>query len=251
MLILAWDSSTPRLSLALARIKPGGLKAPEVLELREGGAESTHSSLLPQLAASVLEKRGLKPQDLSLIAAGRGPGSFTGLRTGLAFAKGLAFGGTAAIGVPTLQAMVFGSGLPDGLFAAAVDARHQEIFACLYRKAGEGVPEALTGVLALRPEGFCAALAKALSELGLPAPAEGAPVSVLGPGAELLPPEAPGFRKVLGPPPLALALAGLGALLFQTEGPERHPLLPLYGRSPEIFKTWTPPSRLKPSGPAG
>lgn len=89
----------------------------------------THSQTLLPMAAGLLEQCGLKPQDLDLIAVAAGPGSFTGLRIGVAAAKGLAFGaGIPVIGVSTLEAMATGLAHWDGLVICAMDARRQQVY---------------------------------------------------------------------------------------------------------------------------
>lgn len=89
----------------------------------------THSQTLLPMAAGLLEQCGLKPQDLDLIAVAAGPGSFTGLRIGVAAAKGLAFGaGIPVIGVSTLEAMAAGLAHWDGLVICAMDARRQQVY---------------------------------------------------------------------------------------------------------------------------
>ena len=230
---------------AASRLREGFSEEPEILELETGGG-AAHSSILPSKLDRILKNQNLAVSELSLIAAGRGPGSFTGLRTGLAFAKGLAFGGVPAAGVPSLAALASAFGLPPGLYAPVLDARHKELFTQLYRRSPEGLPAALTGILVLRPESFYRALREILPDSHQ---GRGAltPVAVIGPGGALLPEPEEGFVIGSLQGPAAPALACLGARLMKTEGPELNPLLPLYGRSPEIFKTWTPPSRLPSS----
>jgi tRNA threonylcarbamoyladenosine biosynthesis protein TsaB len=244
VLALAWDTSTPSLSLALARIDPSKPFEPGILALEAGSAPSTHSSKLPSLAASVLGDHGLAPSDLRLVAAGRGPGSFTGLRVGLSFAKGLAFGGVPALGVPSLAALAMAPGAGEGLLAPVIDARHGELFAQFHRVRPGAMPEPLGPILVLRPAAFFAALRAALGEIG----AADGPVTVLGPGVALLPPFEEDFLRGPEAGPSAISVAVIGAMLLNAGGPAAHPPHPLYGRGPEIFKSWTPPSRLAPAG---
>jgi tRNA threonylcarbamoyladenosine biosynthesis protein TsaB len=88
MLLLAVDTSGKNGSLALVRVTPGE-KEVAVLEVvpLDGGAFS--AQLVPQIAAS-LERHGHNKRDLGVFAVVNGPGSFTGLRVGLAAIKGLA-----------------------------------------------------------------------------------------------------------------------------------------------------------------
>src|SRR5208282_3885213 len=88
MLMLAIDTSGKNGSIALARVTPGqsDVETIEVVPLA-GGAFS--AQLVPQIAA-LLEKLGYSKSDLGAFAAASGPGSFTGLRVGLAAIKALA-----------------------------------------------------------------------------------------------------------------------------------------------------------------
>ena len=112
MNLLAFDTSTDVISIAVARgdhlwthTGPGGSQA--------------SASLLPALL-NCMAQAALGFADLDAIVFGRGPGSFTGLRTACAVAQGLAFGAQSATrpgGVPVLPV--------DTLLAVAEDARHQ------------------------------------------------------------------------------------------------------------------------------
>lgn len=97
--------------------------------------------IVPRIQA-VLNEAGLGLNDLEVIGVTVGPGSFTGLRVGLATVKGLV-AGTPKIQVApvgTLDALALGVGA-DGLIGAALDARRGEVFAGLYRCAGAPGPE--------------------------------------------------------------------------------------------------------------
>jgi hypothetical protein len=118
------------------------------------------------------------------------------------------------------------------------------------------LPKAVTGILVLSPASFYEAVSgtiAALSDGGAALPP--GPVEVLGPGTALLPAPPEGF--VTGPAdgPDAAVVARLGQLRLLSEGAEPNPPLPLYGRTPAIFTTWTPPARLPArealEGPAG
>ena len=112
MKLLAFDTSTEVLSIAVGH---GG----EVwLHTGPGGAQAS-STLLPAIR-SCLAQAGLALADLDAIVFGRGPGSFTGLRTACAVAQGLAFGAQTSArsgGVPVLPV--------DTLLAVAEEVRHQ------------------------------------------------------------------------------------------------------------------------------
>lgn len=86
-------------------------------------------------ALAALEAAGVTWADIARIAVTVGPGSFTGVRVGIAYAKGLAMAlGVPAIGVSTLEVLARQGGWPA---LAVVDARHGAVYAGLYRGAHE------------------------------------------------------------------------------------------------------------------
>ena len=106
---LAFDTSTDVMSVALT----DGTRVHQ--HTGPGGAKAS-TTLIPAILA-LLRDAGLALGDLQAIAFGRGPGSFTGLRTACAVAQGLAFGANAGAGVPVLPI--------DTLMAVAEEARLQ------------------------------------------------------------------------------------------------------------------------------
>jgi tRNA threonylcarbamoyladenosine biosynthesis protein TsaB len=91
--------------------------------------------LYPELS-KLLERHSVKVADIDCFAAAKGPGSFTGVRVGLAAVKGLAEAlGRLAIGVSNLQAIASFGTKP--LRAAVLDARRREIFGAVYNAGGE------------------------------------------------------------------------------------------------------------------
>jgi tRNA threonylcarbamoyladenosine biosynthesis protein TsaB len=89
--------------------------------------------LMPEISR-LLEENNLKPEDLDLIAVSRGPGSFTGLRIGMATAKGIAAGSNVPmISIPTLDAMAWGRGWSNALIVPIIDARKGRFYSCLYQ----------------------------------------------------------------------------------------------------------------------
>lgn len=104
----------------------------------------THSRTLMPLAEGVLRGVGLSARDVDAFAAAAGPGSFTGIRIGVAAVKGLAFGADRpAVGVSTLAAMARNVALADGLIVCAMDARRQQVYTASFR-ARDGVLSRLT-----------------------------------------------------------------------------------------------------------
>ena len=106
-------------------------------------AGSSHCATLPDAVEELLAASGLKIGDLKGIGVAIGPGSFTGLRVGLSYAKGLARAvGIPLAGVPTLDAMALAwrSGGPPGTqLCPILDARRGEVYAALYRFATDAL----------------------------------------------------------------------------------------------------------------
>jgi tRNA threonylcarbamoyladenosine biosynthesis protein TsaB len=174
--LLAFDTSTETLFVGLAWTAGG--QARTALHVSEGGRAAS-ATLIPSVQA-VLAQAGLGLSDLSAIAFGRGPGSFTGLRTACAVAQGLALGANLPVlPVDTLMALAEDARQRHGCteVLAALDARMGEVYACAYRfelglwhAQGEvslGAPEAL-----VLPPGFVLAGNVQAAYAGrLPAPA--------------------------------------------------------------------------------
>jgi len=125
-LLLAVDTSGKNGSLALARVTPGQSEI-DVLEIvpLAGGAFS--AQLVPQIAA-VLEKHGHGKSDLGAFAVASGPGSFTGLRVGLAAIKALAEALRKPIAAISLLEAVACSGAARGRVLAALDALRGDVY---------------------------------------------------------------------------------------------------------------------------
>jgi tRNA threonylcarbamoyladenosine biosynthesis protein TsaB len=128
-LLLAVDTSGKNGSLALARVTQGQsaneISVLEVVPLA-GGAFS--AQLVPQIAA-LLEKHGYGKNDLEAFAVASGPGSFTGLRVGLAAIKALAEALQKPIAAVSLLEAVACSGAAPGRVLAALDAGRGDVYA--------------------------------------------------------------------------------------------------------------------------
>jgi tRNA threonylcarbamoyladenosine biosynthesis protein TsaB len=127
MIILAADTATAINTVAVC--EDGRTLAETVVKCGR-----THAERLLDTVTWVLGEAGLHLHDIDALAISVGPGSFTGLRVGLATWKGLAFGqGLPLVGVPTLAAMSRIPGTTDGLCCPVLDARMGEVFAAGFR----------------------------------------------------------------------------------------------------------------------
>ena len=134
MKLLAFDTSTETLSIALS---PGG-GAPLLEHTGAGGAQAS-AGLIPEIQ-HLLGKAGLELGQLDAIAFGRGPGSFTGLRTATAVAQGLGFGaGVPVLAIDTLLAVAEEAhGLSGATrVVALLDARMDEVYFAAYERQGD------------------------------------------------------------------------------------------------------------------
>ena len=125
--ILAVDTTHEFGSLALAR-------GEELLEELPLHAPTGFAHVLYQHLAALLQNHGLQVADIDCFAAASGPGSFTGVRIGLACVKGLAEAlGKPAVAVSNLQALATFGSAP--LRAVVLDARRGEIYGAVYDAA--------------------------------------------------------------------------------------------------------------------
>ncbi len=100
-----------------------------------------HSALLSPWVARLLHEVTLSPADLDLVVCAIGPGSFTGLRIGLATAKGLSLGARCAlVGIPSLDSLAARFAFYCGVVVPVIDARKGRYYTALYR-AGRRVSE--------------------------------------------------------------------------------------------------------------
>ena len=93
----------------------------------------THSRTLMPIVEHILKNTDLKLSDMDAIAVAVGPGSFTGIRIGVAAAKGLAFSmDKPAVGISTLAALARNVAFADGLVVCAMDARRNQVYNALF-----------------------------------------------------------------------------------------------------------------------
>ena len=97
----------------------------------------THSQTLMVMAEDLLKQCGKTMADVTSVAVAEGPGSFTGVRIGVAAAKGLAWGGQLpCYGVSTLEAMAVSLGVYEGTVCACMDARRAQVYNALFLVEG-------------------------------------------------------------------------------------------------------------------
>jgi len=128
MKLLAFDTSTDRLSIAIC-------DGERLWEHQGAGGAQSSSTLIPAIQQG-MQALGLQFVQLDAIAFGRGPGSFTGLRTACAIAQGLALGaGVQLLPIDTLLAVAEEARTQHGCTAvlAVLDARIQEVYHAAYR----------------------------------------------------------------------------------------------------------------------
>lgn len=131
MLILALESSAVAASAALCQEE-------ELLAQSFQNSGLTHSQTLLPMAESLLERCHVTLREVDLIAVAVGPGSFTGLRIGVAAAKGLAW----AQEIPcapcsTLESMAWNAVGLEGEICCAMDARRGQIYTARFSSNGE------------------------------------------------------------------------------------------------------------------
>lgn len=153
MLVLGIESSTPVASVAI--VSAEGLKGEITLNIG-----LTHSEQLLPIIDELLKQTRLSLKDVEGIAVAGGPGSFTGLRIGMATAKGLAQGrGIPLISVPTLEALAYNYIGASALVSPMLNARKQEIYTALYRFS-LGKAEQLIADCAVTPQQWSEKLAQ-------------------------------------------------------------------------------------------
>lgn len=133
MRVLALDTATSACTVAV--VDGDAVLAELTLQVPRA-----HSTRLMPLVAQAIAESGLSKADLDAFAVGVGPGSFTGLRIGLATVKGLAFAlGKECVPVSTLAATAYGTGAQIGLVVPLFDAKRDQVFTAVYA-AGDRDP---------------------------------------------------------------------------------------------------------------
>lgn len=212
MLILALDTSLDRTAVALTDGRG-------IAEVRVEAMERGHAERLFPMVEDVLAAAGATHADVDRFAVTVGPGSFTGIRVGLAAARG--FGlvtGKPVVGIDGLTALAHSfPERPEGPVLAAIDARRGEIYAALFDRRF---------ALVLPP--FAAEAEAVLAAAGDDV------ATIVGNGASILAHQAavtgrrvPPTVPLAGPDPIALARLAAAAT------PSDRPPAPLYVRPPD------------------
>jgi len=142
--ILAIETATPHGSVAL--VEGGVVAAETVLPPGRQGSETLITAV-----SGLLDARGVGPSGISCVAVSAGPGSFTGLRVGMAAAKGYCFGWKLPMAlVPTLEALASRFPGEKRVICPVLDARKKEVYAALFRREGDALAR-LTPDLAIPP----------------------------------------------------------------------------------------------------
>ena len=137
MLILAFETSAKAASVALT-------ENGKLLGESYQNTGLTHSQTLMVMAEDVLKQCGKTAQDVQAVAVAAGPGSFTGVRIGVAAAKGFAWGAEIpCYGVSTLEAMAESLDVYDGYVCPCMDARRSQVYNALFSAEG-GVLKRMT-----------------------------------------------------------------------------------------------------------
>lgn len=133
MRVIALDTTTRAGSVAL--VEDG-----RVIDERAGDASRTHAERLPAEIMALADAHRVSLSEIDLYAVASGPGSFTGLRIGIATVQGLAFVHRRGIvSIPALEALAHASSMdlsPGSAIAAWMDAHRRDVFAAAYRVGG-------------------------------------------------------------------------------------------------------------------
>ena len=167
MLILAFETSAKAASVAL-------LENDRLLAESYQNTGLTHSQTVMSMAESLLAACGKTVADVTAVAVAAGPGSFTGVRIGVAAAKGFAWGAELpCYGVSTLESMALTLGIYEGYVCACMDARRNQVYNALFY-VNSGIPERI-----------CEDRAIALSDLKMELEHIDGPIFLVGDGSNL------------------------------------------------------------------
>ena len=131
MKILAFDSTAKAASVAVCEDE-------KCLALYTIDNGLTQSELLMPMAENILKCLHLSFDDIELLTASMGPGSFTGVRIGAALVKGIAFGrDIPCVGVSTIEALAKNAMPLKGIIVPVMDARRAQVYTAIFKSDGE------------------------------------------------------------------------------------------------------------------
>lgn len=168
MIVLGIDSSA---TAASAAIIADGKLVSEVFS----DTGLTHSQTLLPMIEKCMEMANISANDLDLIAVANGPGSFTGVRIGIATVKGIAFTNNIPCAeVSTLEGIAYNVPVFNGIICSVMDARCNQVYAALFKNADDCKVNRLTEDMAI-----------SIDELGEKIKNYDKPVILVGDGAEI------------------------------------------------------------------
>lgn len=162
-LILSIDTATPCSSVALTI---GTRQEGRVIAAFSLTGKVTHSRRLLSVIDLLMEETARSWEDIDGIAISLGPGSFTGLRIGMATAKGLAAAaGKVLVGISTLDALASKCAC-DRLICAVLDARKKEVYTAFYRLGADGLVARVSEQAVLVPQELAAQVTEPVVMVG-------------------------------------------------------------------------------------
>ena len=212
MIVLAIDTA---LAACSAAVLAGG----RVLAARSEPMVKGHQERLAMLVAEVMDEAEIGFSKLDRIGVTAGPGSFTGLRVGLAFAKGLSVAlDVPAVGVGSLEALARSlpakEARPNEVVAACVDARRGQVYLQVFREGRAwDEPQAVTAEDAV---------------VEIQRIAGDRHIQLAGSGAAILAPDLPRAQISSAQVPDPVVVARLASLIVEPK-----PLAPMYLRAPD------------------
>ena len=220
MLILGLDSSAVAGSCALCEVNGGKTR---LIAESFINTKQTHSQTLMPMTENMMKSVGLGFDKLDRIAVTSGPGSCTGVRIGVAAAKGLGYAlGIPCVGVSALHAAALGLAGFEGLICAVMDARRSQFYNALFSAKG-GMLERITPDRAISAEDLEKELAKYQEKIYL-----------AGDGAELAKRLLAKTDTVLAPSALRFPKASSVCIASQEyEALTAAELMPVYLRLPQ------------------
>jgi tRNA threonylcarbamoyladenosine biosynthesis protein TsaB len=220
MIVLALDTTTRAGGAAV-------LRDGEILAERSGDPALAHGQRQPNELIELIAASGVTLADVDLFAVTAGPGSFTGIRIGIAIVQGLAMAtGKAVVPVSTFEALARSAAAGDRLVVPWIDAHRGEVFSALFDSSGR---QALDAPASSSPRAALTRLLPMMRERDLRFVGDGAVrymdaiTGELGTRAEI----------VTAAPPIAASAARIAI-----EAPERavapYAIVPVYVRRPDV-----------------